>query len=100
MEPTCLSLRDPALAGLGEWQYECYFTEAAQYLEDLAAAAATKWSLQMPVVSRIFITCIGGVTLGWLADRNDAQVLEALDGFADQLATFAEPTSTPAALPG
>jgi len=41
-----------------------------------------------------------GVTLGWLADRNDAQVLEALDGFAGQLAAFAEPANTPAALPG
>ncbi len=28
------------------------------------------------------------------------QVVEALDGFAGQLATFAEPASTPAALPG
>jgi len=99
-ELTCLSLRDPALAGLGKWQYECYFTEAARYLEDVAAAAGTKWRLPMPVVSRMFITCIDGVCLGWLADRNDAQVLEALDGFADQLATFAEPASTSAALPG
>jgi|HubBroStandDraft_6_1064221.scaffolds.fasta_scaffold3749452_1 hypothetical protein len=63
-------------------KYEWYFTEAAQYLEDLAAAAGTKWRPPLPVASRMFITCIDGVTLGWLADRNDAHVLEALDGFA------------------
>jgi hypothetical protein len=48
----------------------------------------------------MFVTFIDGGTLGWLADRNDGQVLEALDGFAVQLAAFAEPTSTSAALPG
>jgi hypothetical protein len=37
------------------------------------------------VVSRVFVTFIDGVMLGWLADRNDGQVLDALDGFVDQL---------------
>jgi hypothetical protein len=99
-ELTCLSLRNPALAGLGKWEYECYFTAAGQYLEDLAAAAGTKWRLPIPVVSWMFVTFIDGVTLGWLADRNDGQVLEALDGFAGQLAAFAEPASTSATLSG
>jgi hypothetical protein len=91
-ELTCLSLRDPALAGLGKWQYDCYFESAGQFLEDLTVAAGTKWRLPIPVVSRMFVTFIDGVVLGWLADRNDGQVLEALDGFVDQLAAFAEPT--------
>ena len=90
-ELTCLSLRDPALAGLGKWQYDCYFQAAAQFLEDLAAAAGTKWRLPIPVASRMFVTFIDGVILGWLADRNDEQALDALDGFVDQLAAFAEP---------
>ena len=51
-ELTCLSLRDPALAGLGKWQYDCYFQAAAQFLEDLAAAAGTKWRLPIPLASR------------------------------------------------
>jgi hypothetical protein len=42
----------------------------------------------------MFITFIDGVTLRWLADRNDCRVLEALDGFASQLAAFAEPATT------
>jgi AcrR family transcriptional regulator len=99
-ELTCLSLRDPALAGLGKWQYDCYFDSAAQFLEDLAAAAGTKWRLPIPVISRMFVTFIDGVVLGWLADHNDAQVLEALDGFVDQLAVFAEPTGNSAVGPG
>jgi hypothetical protein len=48
----------------------------------------------------MLVTFIDGVTLGWLADRNDAQVLEALDGFVDQLAAFAEPTGNSAVGPG
>jgi len=93
-ELTCLSLRDPALAGLGAWQYNCYFEAAAKFLQDLAAAAGTKWRLPIPVVSRMLVTFIDGLTLGWLADHNDEQVLDALDGFAGQLAAFAEPPAT------
>ena len=99
-ELTCLSLRDPALAGLGKWQYDCYFQAAAQFLEDLAAAAGTKWRLPIPVASRMFVTFIDGVILGWLADRNDEQALDALDGFVDQLAAFTEPAANAAASPG
>jgi AcrR family transcriptional regulator len=98
-ELTCLSLRDPALAGLGTWQYNCYFEAAAKFLQDLAAAAGTKWRLPIPVVSRMFVTFIDGLTLGWLADHNDEQVLDALDGFAGQLAAFAEPTGNPVVEP-
>ena len=93
-ELTCLSLRDPALAGLGKWQYECYFQAAAQFLEDLAAAAGTQWRLPIPVASRMFVTFIDGVILGWLADRNDEQALDALDGFVDQLAASPSPPRT------
>jgi hypothetical protein len=99
-ELTCLSLRDPALTGLGKWQYDCYFQAAAQFLEDLAAAAGTKWRLPIPVASRMFVTFIDGVILGWLADRNDEQALDALDGFVDQLAAFTEPAANAAAGPG
>jgi AcrR family transcriptional regulator len=96
-ELTCLSLRDPALAGLGKWQYDCYFQAGAQFLEDLAAAAGTKWRLPIPVLSRMLVTIIDGLALGWLADRDDDQALDALDGFADQLAAFAEPAGNAAA---
>ena len=70
---------------------------SAQFLEDLAAAAGTKWRLPIPVASRMFVTFIDGVILGWLADRNNEQALDALDGFADQLAAFAEPAANTAA---
>jgi hypothetical protein len=40
----------------------------------------------------MFVMFIDSVTLGCLADRNDGQVLDGLDGFVDQLAAFAEPT--------
>jgi AcrR family transcriptional regulator len=93
-ELTCLSLRDGALAGLGKWQYDCYFAAAATFLEDLAGTAGTKWRLPLPVVSRMVVTSIDGLVLGWLADRNDEQALEALDGFAGQLAALAEPTGS------
>jgi AcrR family transcriptional regulator len=99
-ELTCLSLRDPALAGLGKWQYDCYFQAAAHFLEDLATAAGAKWRLPIPVASRMFVTFIDGVILGWLADRNDEQALDALDGFVDQLAAFTEPAANAAASPG
>jgi hypothetical protein len=40
------------------------------------------------------VTSIDGLVLGWLADRNDEQALEALDGFAGQLAALAEPAGS------
>jgi AcrR family transcriptional regulator len=90
-ELTCLSLRDPALAGLGKWQYECYFEAGARFLEDLAAAAGARWRLPVPVVSRMLVTFIDGLTLGWLPDRNDEQARAAADGFAELLSGLAEP---------
>lgn len=43
------------------------------------------------MASRMLVTFINGAILGWLADRNDEQSLDALDGFIEQLAAFAEP---------
>jgi hypothetical protein len=47
----------------------------------------------------MFVTFIDGLTLGWLADHNDEQVLDALDAFASQLAAFAEHTGNPVVEP-
>ncbi len=90
-ELTCLSLRDPALAGLGKWQYDCYAEATAQFLHDLAAAASAQWQLPIPVVSRMFVTFIDGLILGWLPDHNTEQALAALDAFVGQLASLAHP---------
>jgi AcrR family transcriptional regulator len=96
-ELTCLSMRDPVLDGLGKWQYECYFEAGARFLEDLATMAGVTWRLPVPVVSRMCVTFIDGLTLGWLPDRNDEQALAAVDSFAEMLTGLAEPVRRSAA---
>jgi len=67
---------------------------------DAERLPGTKWRLPVPVVSRMFVTFIDGLVLGWPADHGDEQVLDVLDGFVDQLAVFAEPSGNSAAGPG
>jgi hypothetical protein len=41
-------------------------------------------------LARLMVTLTDGITLAWLADRDDAAAERALDLAADAIATFAE----------
>jgi AcrR family transcriptional regulator len=90
-ELTQYATRKAGLTDLPRRQYESYFEGANAVLRALADTAGVRWSLPVPVLARMLVTVLDGLTLGWLADRNSAQALAVLDRFAEQIAGYAQP---------
>jgi len=88
-ELTQYALRQPGMDSFARWQYETSYAACATHLEGIAVAAGITWSLPMPVLSRMLMTVVDGVVLGWLVDRDSTAALAALDALADLLATLA-----------
>jgi AcrR family transcriptional regulator len=90
-ELTQHALRTPELAGLADQQYERYLTAAADLLDAVADTAGARWSKPVPVLARMLLTVVDGLTLSWLVDRDDAAAATTLDAFACQIAALARP---------
>lgn len=88
-ELTQYALRQPGMDSFARWQYETSYAACATHLEGIAVAAGITWSLPMPVLSRMLMTVVDGVVLGWLVDRDSTAAMAALDALADLLATLA-----------
>jgi hypothetical protein len=88
-ELTQYALRNPGLEDLAAWQYERYYEVGTQYLRDVAAAAGIEWAVPVPVVSRMLVSFIDGMGLGWLVDRNTDEARAALEAFIDGLCLLA-----------
>jgi len=78
-ELTQYALRTPELAELAGQQYQAYLDGAAEVLEALGAPT--------PILSRMVIALLDGVTLQWLVDRDRTTAAAVLEAFADQLAS-------------
>lgn len=92
-ELTTTMLRDPTTAPLARWQYEQYFDHTAQLLLAVAERAEMAWTAPIEVLGRFATTVIDGAVLGWLTDRDTAQVTQMIDRLATQLATSAAAAS-------
>lgn len=90
-ELTQYALREPGGADLARTQYAAYQEGASQCLRAVADAAGVRWTLPLPVLARMLVTVVDGLTLSWLVDRDDAQVASAFEAFAEQLAGYAGP---------
>jgi AcrR family transcriptional regulator len=90
-ELTQYALRSPGLEDLAVWQYERYYEEGIRYLEDVSAAAGTEWSVPLPVVSRLLVSFVDGLVLGWVVDGNSADAGAAVDAFIEGLCLLAVP---------
>jgi hypothetical protein len=93
-ELTTYALRDEATAHLARWQYENYYGQAIDYLTFVARSEGIEWSLPMPVVARLLVTVVDGLSLNWLADRNSDAAIGVLDALATQLANIAASTNS------
>ena len=71
-ELTQYALRTPHLADLPAEQYRSYHALAAGLLEAGASALHIEWSIPVPDLARLLVTLTDGLTLAWLADRDDA----------------------------
>jgi AcrR family transcriptional regulator len=93
-ELTTYALRDETTAHLARWQYDNYYGQAIDYLNFVARSEAIEWSLPMPVVARLLVTVVDGLSLNWLADRDSESALGVLDALATQLASSAAPADS------
>lgn len=88
-ELTQYALRTPHLADLPAEQYRSYHSLAAGLLEAGASALHIEWSIPVPDLARLLVTLTDGLTLAWLADRDDAAASRAIENAADAIAAFA-----------
>ncbi|MEO6533697.1 MAG: TetR family transcriptional regulator C-terminal domain-containing protein [Pseudolysinimonas sp.] len=86
-ELTQHALRTPALAELPKQQYGSYQALAAQLLVAGAAVHGTSWSIPVDALARLVTALTDGITLAWLADRDDAAAETLLDLATDAVMT-------------
>lgn len=86
------ALRAGELGDLPRMQYANYHRVAAEVLEAGAALAEVRWRIPLDQLSRLLVTLTDGITLGWLADRDDAAAGITMDFAADAIAAFADPS--------
>lgn len=86
------ALRTDELADLPRLQYERYHGTAAELLAAAARRLELTWSIPLDELARLLVTFTDGLTLAWLADRNDAAAARTMDHAADFIARFADPS--------
>lgn len=85
------ALRTHELSDLPAAQYEQYRRTAAAVLHEGAVTASITWQLPLDQIARLLVTFISGLTLAWLADRDDAAASATMDFAADSIAALATP---------
>jgi len=93
-ELTQYALRTPQLADLPAEQYRSYHALAAGLLEAGASTLHIEWSIPVSDLARLLVTLTDGLTLAWLADRDDAAASRTIDHAADAIAGFARQAVT------
>jgi DNA-binding transcriptional regulator YbjK len=88
-ELTQYALRTPHLADLPAEQYHRYHALAADLLEAGASLLHIEWSIPVPDLARLLVTLTDGLTLAWLADRDDAAAERSIAHAADAISAFA-----------
>ena len=88
------SMRTEELSDLPRAQYEMYRRTAGELLRVGAAAVGATWKLPLDQMARLLVALISGLTLAWLADRDDASAAATMDFAADSIAALAEPQTT------
>ena len=83
------SLRTPELEHLPRAQYASYFHTARVLLERGAENAGVQWSLPIEQLARILIAITDGLTVAWLADRDDEAADALIDFAADTIGALA-----------
>jgi DNA-binding transcriptional regulator YbjK len=85
------ALRTEELADLPAAQYRTYRSAALELIQVAAERAGVRWTMPLEDVARLVVTFTDGLTLGWLADRDDAAAARIMDAAADALSSLTEP---------
>ena len=88
-ELTQHALRTPALADFPQAQYDAYRGLAARLLEAGTARYGTTWDVPLDDLAALVITLTDGLTLAWLATRDDAAADRILDLATDAITAHA-----------
>lgn len=91
------ALRTAQLEDLPRVQYDSYHRIVAEVLLAGAEHANIQWSIPIADLARLTVAFTDGLTLSWLADRDNAAAGRLMDAMADALVSFALPA--PSALP-
>lgn len=86
------AMRTEELSDLPRAQYEMYRRTAGELLRVGADAVGATWRLPQDHMARLLVTFISGLTLAWLADRDDAAAAATMDFAADSIAALADVT--------
>lgn len=86
------ALRTDELDDLPRLQYERYHRTAADLLAAASRQLELAWSVPLDELARLLVTFTDGLTLAWLADRDDAAAARTMDHAADFIARFANPS--------
>lgn len=89
------ALRTPALADLPRFQYDSYHRVVTEVLLAGALHAGVEWSIPVDDLARLAVALTDGLTLSWLADRDDAAAARLMDSMADALAAFSTDPARP-----
>ncbi|MBI2243064.1 MAG: TetR family transcriptional regulator C-terminal domain-containing protein [Nocardioides sp.] len=89
-ELTQHALRTPALARLATEQYQRYHEVAAELLDQLAERFDRRWDSPTADLARLVVALTDGLTLAWLADRDDAAAERLAARAADAVLTHLE----------
>ena len=101
-ELTQYALRSPKLNDLPADQYARYHGVAEALLKAGAHRLDIRWTVPTGDLARLLVTLTDGITLAWLANRDDAAAERAIALAADALTVFADTSSArtaPAAEP-
>lgn len=87
------SLRHPELNSLASIQYDAYHRLAAALLITGGKQVRVRWQIPVEALARLLVTFTDGITLAWLADRDDRAARITMDLAADTIARYAAPLS-------
>ena len=96
-ELTQYALRNPKLDDLPADQYARYHGVAEGLLDAGARRLGIRWTVPTRDLARLLVTLTDGITLAWLATRDDAAAERAIELAASALTVFADGLVTPSA---
>jgi AcrR family transcriptional regulator len=88
-ELTQYALRTPGLDDLPAEQYARYHALAVELLDAATARLHPDWRVPMPDLARLLVSLSDGLTLAWLADRDDEAAARSIELAAEAIAGFA-----------
>ncbi|PRZ43465.1 TetR family transcriptional regulator [Antricoccus suffuscus] len=87
---TTTALRDPDLVDLAHMQYARFQETASEVLKAVAEIRNVSWTLPLPVLARMLVNVLDGMTLNYIVDRDRKAARAVLDSFAPILAGLAK----------